>query len=110
MIERVWRGWIANDKAEAYRDFLRDTFLSAAHAIPGYRGAHVLQRKIGNESEFMTITHFDSLAAIRAFAGEDIEKAHVAPEARALLDCWDDRVAHYEIAFDDRNDATEPAT
>ncbi len=109
MIERVWRGWTANDKAEAYRTFLRDIFLPAAHAIPGYRGAHVLHRTVGDETEFMTITHFDSLAAIGVFAGEDLEQAHVAPEARALLDRWDDRVAHYEIAFDDHNDPSGPA-
>lgn len=101
MIERVWRGWTANGKADAYRTFLRDTFLPAAHTIPGYRGAHVLHRTLGDETEFMTITHFDSLAAIRAFAGDDLEAAHIAPEARKLLSRWDERVAHYEVAFED---------
>ena len=101
MIERVWRGWIAPDKADAYACFLRDDFLPAAHAIPGYRGARVLRREQDGEVEFLVITHFDSLDAIRAFAGEDPEQAHVAPAARALLDRWEERVAHYEIAFDD---------
>ncbi|MDP9423698.1 MAG: acyl-CoA dehydrogenase [Pseudomonadota bacterium] len=49
----------------------------------------------------MIITHFESMEAIRAFAGDDVELAHVAPEARALLTRWDERVAHYEVAFDD---------
>ena len=102
MIERVWRGWIAADKSDAYRDFLKEKFLPAAHAIPGYRGAHVLRRRVGDEWEYMTITHFDSIEAIRAFAGADCEKAHIAPEAQHLLSRWDDRVAHYEVAFDDR--------
>jgi hypothetical protein len=64
MIERVWRGWIAADKSEAYRDFLKEKFLPAAHAIPGYRGARVLRRRVGDEWEYMTITHFDSIEAL----------------------------------------------
>jgi antibiotic biosynthesis monooxygenase (ABM) superfamily enzyme len=101
MIERVWRGWIAPEKADAYERFLRDEFLPGAHGIAGYRGARVLRRRFGDEVEYMTITRFDSMDAIRAFAGEDIELAHVAPEARALLSRWEERVAHYGHAFDD---------
>ena len=101
MIERVWRGWIAPARADEYARFLRDDFLPGAHSIPGYRGARVLRRDAEGEVEFLVITHFDSLDAIRAFAGEDLELAHVAPAARVLLDRWEERVAHYEIAFDD---------
>lgn len=102
MIERVWRGWIAPDKAAAYERFLRDEFLPSAHGITGYRGARVLRRQLGAEVEFMTITHFDSIDAIRTFAGEDCDLAHIAPEARALLSRWEERAAHYEHLFDDR--------
>ena len=101
LIERMWRGWVSEANADAYAAFLGDVFLPAAHDIPGYLGAHVLRRRVGNEWEFVTITHFASLDAIRAFAGEDVEAAHIAPEARALLSRWDERVAHYEVAFDD---------
>jgi heme-degrading monooxygenase HmoA len=101
MIERVWRGWILPDKADEYQRFLQDIFLPAAHAIPGYRGARVLRRQVGDEVEFMTITRFASIDAIRDFAGEDLERAHVAPEAQALLGRWEERVAHYDTAFDD---------
>ena len=103
MIERVWRGWTTADKANAYQHFLQHDFLPAAHAIPGFRGARVLRRDQGDEVEFVTLTHFDSLDAIRAFAGDDLEKAHISPEARDLLSRWDERVAHYELAFDDEN-------
>ena len=63
----------------------------------------MLRRDQGDEVEFVTLTHFDSLDAIRAFAGDDLEKAHIAPEARDLLSRWDERVAHYTLAFDDEN-------
>jgi antibiotic biosynthesis monooxygenase (ABM) superfamily enzyme len=105
VIERVWRGWIAREKAQAYSDFLQHAFLPAAHAIPGYLGARVLRRDVGDEVEFMTITHFDSLEAIRGFAGDELDRAHVAPEAQQLLSRWDERVSHFELAFDD----AEPA-
>lgn len=101
MIERVWRGWITPDKADAYQDFLRRQFLPAAHSIPGYVGAHVLRRSVGDKVEFMTITSFQSMDAIRAFAGADVQKAHVAPEAQALLSSWEETVAHYDLAFED---------
>jgi heme-degrading monooxygenase HmoA len=103
MIERIWRGWTTADKADTYQRFLQHEFLPAAHAIAGFRGARVLRRDQGDEVEFVTLTHFDSLDAIRAFAGDDLEKAHIAPEARDLLSRWDERVAHYELAFDDEN-------
>lgn len=103
MIERIWRGWTTADKADAYQHFLQHDFLPAAHAIPGFRGARVLRRDQGNEVEFVTLTHFDSLDAIRGFAGDDLEKAHIAPEGRALLSRWDERVTHYALAFDDEN-------
>ncbi|MDQ8757886.1 hypothetical protein RCO27_16795 [Sphingosinicella sp. LHD-64] len=102
MIERVWRGWIAPERAEAYQDFLQRHFLPAAHAIPGYLGARVLRRDLGEEVEFLTATRFTSMDAIRAFAGDDPERAHVAPEARALLSRWEERVAHYAPAFEDQ--------
>jgi antibiotic biosynthesis monooxygenase (ABM) superfamily enzyme len=102
MIERVWRGWITAEKADAYQAFLQHHFLPAAHAIPGYLGARVLRREVGEEVEFLTITRFTSMDAIRAFAGDDPERAHVAPEAQALLSRWEERVAHYASAFEDR--------
>ena len=101
MIERIWRGWTSAANGDVYATFLRDTFLPAAHDIPGYLGARVLRRRLGDEYELMTVTHFANMDAIRAFAGDDEEAAHIAPEARKLLSRWDQRVAHYEIAFDD---------
>src|SRR4051812_46552046 len=81
MIERVWRGTVREANADAYEGFLRDKLLPGAHAIGGYLGARVLRRRLGDEWEFMTITHFASLESIRAFAGDDLDAAHIAPEA-----------------------------
>ncbi|HEY1931650.1 MAG TPA: hypothetical protein VGG99_06555 [Acetobacteraceae bacterium] len=103
MIARVWRGWAATpEAANLYQEFLRSTFLPSAHTIGGYGGAEVLRRSVGDELEFMTITRFESLDAIRRFAGEDCEVAHVAPRGRELLARFDARCLHYELVVEDK--------
>ena len=102
MIARLWRGYAATaENADRYQDFLQSQFLPSAHTIEGYRGATVLRRVVGNEIEFLTITRFETLDAIRAFAGEDAEAAHVAPYARTLLSHFDARCQHFEIVVED---------
>jgi heme-degrading monooxygenase HmoA len=102
MIARVWRGWTDNiAAADLYEEFLRSSFLPSIHAIEGYRGASVVRRRVGQEVEFMTITHFASLEAIRKFAGDDSEAAHVAPRARELLSRFDARCQHFELVIED---------
>jgi heme-degrading monooxygenase HmoA len=102
MIVRIWRGYAATvESADAYQQFLRTTFLPSIHALEGYRGATVLRRIAGDEIEFVTLTRFDSLDAIRRFAGEDYEAAHVAPRARELLSRFDARCHHYEWVVED---------
>lgn len=102
MIARVWRGWTdGTAAADLYEEFLRSSFLPSIHAIEGYRGASVLRRRVGQEVEFMTLTRFASLEAIRKFAGEDYEAAHVAPRARELLSRFDARCQHFELVIED---------
>lgn len=101
MIARIWRGWVADaEAADAYTEFLTGTFLPAACRIPGCRGAQVLRRIVGDEIEFMTILRFESIDAIKAFAGEDYEVANVAPRARELLSRFEPRCTHYQLAFE----------
>jgi heme-degrading monooxygenase HmoA len=102
MIARVWRGWTDDiAAAELYEEFLRSTFLPSIHAIEGYQGASVVRRRVGQEVEFMTITRFASLEAIRKFAGDDCEAAHVAPRARELLSRFDARCQHFDLVIED---------
>jgi heme-degrading monooxygenase HmoA len=104
MIIRMWRGWAANSStADLYEEFLRTTFLPSIHSIKGYHGATVLRRTIGaGEVEFTTLTRFESVASIKAFAGDDYEAAHVAPRARELLSRFDARCQHFEGVIEDR--------
>ena len=105
MIARIWRGWASTEQAaDLYEAFLRSEFLPSAHEIEGYRGASVLRRVLGSEIEFMTVTYFESLDAVRRFAGDDVEAAHVAPRARELLDRFDARCLHFNLVIQDRPD------
>ena len=100
MIARLWRGWTAPENADAYEEFLRTKMFPSIHRVPGYLGADLLRRENGDEIAFVTITRFESLESVRAFAGEDYEQAVVEPEARTLLSRFDERSEHYEIVID----------
>jgi antibiotic biosynthesis monooxygenase (ABM) superfamily enzyme len=100
MISRVWHGWTKPENADAYEALLRNTIFPWIEGVDGYRGAYLLRRDAGGEVEFVTITRFDSLDAVRAFAGEDYETAVVLPEADALLSRYDARSAHFETVVE----------
>jgi heme-degrading monooxygenase HmoA len=96
MISRLWHGWTTRENADAYEALLRSEILPGIHRVTGYRGAYLLRRDLGDEVEFVTLTLFESLDAVRAFAGEDYEKAVVPSQARKLLARFDERSVHYE--------------
>src|SRR5574341_260717 len=99
MISRVWHVWTMLGNAYAYEALLKDEIFPRIHArqIAGYKGIHLFRRNLADEVEFVTVMWFDSIAAVRAFAGEDHEVAVVPPKARALLSRFDARSQHYEI-------------
>jgi heme-degrading monooxygenase HmoA len=87
MISRVWHGWATPANADAYEALLKSEIFTGIknRQIAGYRGIHLFRRNVGKEVEFVTVMWFDSMEAVRAFAGEDYEVAVVPPKARALL-------------------------
>lgn len=99
MILRIWHGWTAPDKADAYENLLRTEIFAgiAAKTIPGYLGIELLRRTSGHEAEFITMMRFDSLQAVIDFVGEDYERAYVPDKARGLLARFDERSQHYEL-------------
>jgi len=99
MIGRVWHGWTTPEKADAYDALLREEIFVGIQGrrIPGFREIQLFRRNLGAEVEFVTIMWFDSLDAVRTFAGEDYERCVVPPAARAILSRFDDRSQHYEV-------------
>lgn len=98
MITRVWHGWTSRANAAVYENLLRSEIFTgiANRRIAGYRGISLCRRELEEEVEFVTIMWFDSLDAVRAFAGEDYARAVVPPKARAVLRRFDEVSAHYE--------------
>jgi heme-degrading monooxygenase HmoA len=97
MIFRISTG-TAHSTADAdrYAAFLDSTVFPELRALPGHHGAYLLRREIGAHAEMMIITTWESIDAIRAFTGNDIEAAVFEPEAQRLLPDRDDRVKLYE--------------
>ena len=102
MICRIWRGWTTPANAPIYQSLLVSEILPgiAGRAIPGYRGAHLARRAVGDEVEFITLLWFDSMESVRAFAGEDYQRAVVPPKARAVLSRFDEGSAHYQTVLE----------
>ncbi|MBN2346736.1 MAG: antibiotic biosynthesis monooxygenase [Candidatus Aminicenantes bacterium] len=99
MISRIWYGWTTEENADKYETLLKEEIFAGIldRRIRGFRGIQLLRRPVGAEVEFVTIMHFESLAAVREFAGEDYEAAVVPEKARAVLSRFDGRSQHYEV-------------
>ncbi len=99
MISRVWHGWTTPANAEIYEALLKTEIFHGIQnrKIAGYRGIQLFRRSLDAEVEFVTVMWFDSLDAVRAFAGDDYEVAVVPPKARAVLSRFDARSQHYEV-------------
>jgi heme-degrading monooxygenase HmoA len=100
MIARTWRGWASAATAEDYHRHYETEVAEHLRQIPGFRGGRLLRHYDGDEVMFTSITFFTSMDDVRAFAGEDPERAVVEERARRALTRWDERVSHHEVAVD----------
>jgi heme-degrading monooxygenase HmoA len=100
VIARVWHGWTSRENADAYEEFLRTTMFPSMHHVTGFHGVDLLRADDGDEVAFITVSRFDSVDAVRRFAGDDYEAAVIEPEARALLSRFDERSRHYDIVIE----------
>ena len=100
MIARVWDGSTRSEDAETYWQYLQETGVRECRKTPGNVGVQVLRRIEGGEAQFRFISLWDSLESIRAFAGEDLEKAVYFPKDRQYLLALDPKVRHYEVLGD----------
>ncbi len=98
MIVRMWHGRVPTAKAEAYARFLNRRAIPDYRSVEGNLGVYILQRRQGDVTHFITLTFWDSLESIRAFAGQDPEEAKYYPEDRDFLLEFEPGVVHYEVA------------
>ena len=99
MISRIWHGWTTPANADTYEALLKEEIFVGIlnRKIRGFKHIQLLRREAGDEVEFITIMTFESLEAVREFAGEDYEAAVVPEKARKVLSHFDARSQHYEI-------------
>src|SRR4051794_846217 len=97
MIAREWRGTVRTVDADVYEDYIRQTGFNEYGRTAGNRGAWLLRREAGEHVEFVTLSLWESIEAIRAFAGDDIEAAVLyAEDARYLV--GESTISHYAVA------------
>jgi heme-degrading monooxygenase HmoA len=96
MIVRSWRGRAAKGNA-AYVEHFRRNVMPELREIEGFLGASLLREERAADVEFLVLTRWASMDAVRAFAGADAARAVVEPEAVAALTDYDRTVHHYEV-------------
>jgi len=102
MVTRLWRGWAPSaTEADAYQVLLTTEILPGLTGLPGFGGASVFRRDPDAEVEFLVETRFESLEALAAFAGADLERAVIEPRARANLARVEERARLYGTAVRD---------
>ena len=97
MIARTWKGTVRQADGDDYARYMQDTGLAAYAATPGNRGAWMLRRNVGDLIEFVMFTLWDSVDAVKAFAGDDYERAVFYPEDERFLVDRDLSAKHYEV-------------
>ena len=97
MIARVWKGAVRRRDADAYARYMQDTGVAGYARTPGNRGVWMLRRDVGDRTEFVMFTLWDSLAAVRGFAGDDYETAVFYPEDERFLIERELVATHYEV-------------
>lgn len=100
MIGRLWHGWTTPENADTYQELLEREVLPGIEAkTRGYEGVYVLRRDAGDEVEFITLTLWESMDAVKTLVGEDYEAAYVPDEARRVLARFDERSVHYDLVL-----------
>ena len=99
MISHIWHGWTTPQNADKYEALLKEEIFVGIHDrhIRGFKSIQLLRREMSHEVEFITIMAFESLDAVREFAGEDYEVAVVPAKAKEILLRFDGRSQHYEV-------------
>ncbi len=101
MMARIWSGRTHESKAESYLSYLKKTGVKEYRSTKGNRGVYVLRRTIDGNVEFTLISLWDSMEAIRRFAGPDVERAVYYPEDKDFLLELEPKVSHFQVMVAD---------
>jgi heme-degrading monooxygenase HmoA len=96
-VARSWLGRVPAQRSDEYLAYLRRTGVPDLRATPGNRSVQIMRRTVGDVAEFLMISTWDSEDAIRAFAGEPVDRARYYPEDSGFLLEMAERVEHWEL-------------
>ncbi len=99
VIARIWHGIVPAEKAGAYREFLIERAVPDYQSVKGCLGVQILERREGDVAHFLIITHWESMEAIREFAGDDVDKAKYYEEDKDFLLEFEPKVQHYQVVW-----------
>ena len=97
MIIRMWHGRVNHNDARGYREFLQQRAIPDYQSVDGNIDVKILERQEEDATHFITMTTWESFDAIKAFAGEDLERAKYYPEDEGYLLEFEPTVVHYEV-------------
>lgn len=99
MIGRIWHGYTSKENADRYESLLKEEIFVGIKnlEIDGFTEIQLFRRNINDEVEFITIMWFDTLEAVKRFAGEEYKKCVVLPKAKELLKRYDLESQHYYV-------------
>jgi heme-degrading monooxygenase HmoA len=97
MIARFWRGVTPESKSNEYFEYLKSTGVKDAQSIKGNKGVMVLRRVSEGQAEFLVISLWDSMDAVRKFAGDDIDASRYFPADSQYLLSLEPEVTHYDV-------------
>ncbi|WP_353473415.1 hypothetical protein PVT71_05055 [Salipiger sp. H15] len=102
MISRIWHGYTTPGNADSYQAIVTGEVIPGIFdmRIPGFERIELFRQDRAEEVEFITVMWFRDMASVRAFVGDDVERSHVPPRARAVLSRFDARSQHYEVILD----------
>jgi heme-degrading monooxygenase HmoA len=98
MIARIWRGATAADRAQEYLEYLKQTGVADYTATPGNHGVQILHRTEGDRTDFTILSYWESMDAIKAFAGDQPEVSRYYPEDDEYLIDKQPNVEHHQVA------------
>ena len=97
MIARVWKGAVRKEDSDAYSEYMQETGVAGYARTPGNRGVWMLRRNVGDNTEFLMFTLWDSLDAVKRFAGDDYQTAVFYPEDDRFLVDRDLGASHWTV-------------
>ena len=97
MIARIWHGRTPAAKTDAYREYLFEAGVKTIAAIPGNRGVQMMVSRTAEQGEFMVVSYWDSIEAIKSYAGENYTRVNDLPRDKEFLIEMETRVRHFEL-------------